>query len=539
MEAPMSKKSFSARVRGIILASNRQPTRVENYRTTLMNLDDYLPQAEEDRKIALKVNQLQGLIEAHATSNYYHNRPVNQEKEEILDLLQKRLFKSDEAATRRLAYNLHGTSQRGTSIRIMIARAIVAAIFPYGDAETSLLPQEIVLFMNAFKNNPRFDETAQVDEVALCEWRRLGFYLLSSSQSKTVQLQHTGFRIERMLSSLDEILSPFADSDQSGIGSGRRLNNLRAIIQKATDIGVLLFGQPCGWDLDWTLRPTNDEQELVESPNSNHPMPQLSQQTSNAAQGRTQTSLSDGQTQIPQQEKKKRRRLGRSHSVRTKDIPREEMRRDRHPPTTPLRLPVQRPSEVMVSEEGALFRTITGGTENQNTTKQHGHSPQLHSHQSHDRPSMEQERTRSYAQRSKSEPEFARIHQQETMHHRNAYDVSNNQRVTKTSDSYSFQEDMEEITPSPKSKDNYVNGVQQQLVARTRQTGSYGLILDGPEQSRFERESQTMVDPRKPSRPIICFPALLKVRDEYGCQLPEPLLVLEPVVDKSFLTAWY
>lgn len=164
MSSQVSKKSFGARFFGsardkLETLAARPPTRLESYRTTLMNLDDYLPQPEEDRKIASKVKQLQGLIETHAIYHYYHNRPLNLKTEDIQSLLKKTLFKSDDdETTARLAFNLLRISHRATFIRIVIARALVAAIDLHGDPATSLLPQEIVLFMTAFKNTPRLED---------------------------------------------------------------------------------------------------------------------------------------------------------------------------------------------------------------------------------------------------------------------------------------------------------------------------------------------------------------------------------------------
>lgn len=144
-------------------AATRQPTptptRAETYRTTLMNLDDYLPQPEEDRKIASKVKHLQGLIEAHAIQVYYHNQPLRLEAHDIRIILQKRLFRSDDEETAiRLANNLLRPTHRATFIRIVIARALISGIDLHGDPATSLLPEEIVLFMTAFKNTPRLKE---------------------------------------------------------------------------------------------------------------------------------------------------------------------------------------------------------------------------------------------------------------------------------------------------------------------------------------------------------------------------------------------
>jgi hypothetical protein len=156
------KKSFSDRLLEMMarLRSKKQPSQDERYRTTLMNLDDYLAQPEEDRKIGSKLKLLQNFIDSHA--KYYHDKPVALSKEEILALLKKKLFTSDREAAWRLAYDLyHFTSHRETFIRIIISKAIALGIDFHGNPDISLLPQEIVLFMTAFKETPRLKETSQ------------------------------------------------------------------------------------------------------------------------------------------------------------------------------------------------------------------------------------------------------------------------------------------------------------------------------------------------------------------------------------------
>lgn len=343
-----------------------------------------------------------------------------------------------------------------------------------------------------------------------------------------------------MLSSLDEILGPFAEPGRNGAGNAKRLNNLRVIVQKATDIAVLLFGQPCGWQFDWTLRPTNEVEELLERTNGNQQIHSHNLQPvrdgSITANARTQSSLSDAQPQPPSPEKKKRRRIGRSSSTKAKDAPRQEPRKDKYPPMTPIRLPEPKPREEI--DEGILYRIATGGTENLHIGGQNRHSPQSHYHEYHGRPSME-ERTQSYTQRSRSHPEFAPSYHQETMQHRYTHDKANVRREPATNDSFSFEEGHNGVAPPDPLKDNHEDGLQPRPETRSKQVGPQESFLEGPEESRFRREQQAMVLQGRPSRPIVCFPALLKVRDEFGCQLPEPLLVSEPVVDRSFLTAWY
>jgi hypothetical protein len=161
-EDSILKKSFGERLLEKMagLKSKKPPSRDEKYRTTLMNLDDYLAQPEEDSKIGSKLKQLQNYIHAHA--KYYHDRPVSLSKEEILALLTKRLFKSDREATWRLAYCIfENPSHRETFIRLIISKAICMGIDFNGNADISLLPKEIVLFMTAFKETPRSKETTQ------------------------------------------------------------------------------------------------------------------------------------------------------------------------------------------------------------------------------------------------------------------------------------------------------------------------------------------------------------------------------------------
>ncbi|KUJ24056.1 uncharacterized protein LY89DRAFT_10482 [Mollisia scopiformis] len=560
MNSPVSRKSFSARVFGSArdkletLSVSRQPptqapTRVESYRTTLMNLDDYLPQPEEDQKIASKVKQLQGLIEAHAIYHYYHDRPLGLETEDIQNLLQKRLFKSDdEETTRRLASNLLRPSHRATFIRIVIARALVAAIDLHGEPASSLLPKEIVLFMTAFKNTPRLKDDDPVDEVALCEWRRLGLYLLTGAQDRTVQLHNTTLRINLMVDSLDEILCPFAEPDHIGVGGGRRLGNLRSIVTAATDIGVLLFGQPCGWELNWKRRPTNDMHGANMTPNGLYQInSQVSQQQSNALTVRSSTSHSDVLPQLPPEQRKRRRRLqiGRSHSTKEKERDKpEKSRKDRdRPPVTASIMRLSAQQDGAYSEGAPMYRTRTGETPNQYDGSQN--------YQGYDRQQLaEQEGFRSLTQRSRSEPHFTPIFQQEATQHRNINANSSPLReieINGTNEIFISNAGVEDSVPSTIPSNKYDNSLQTpQIIPGERpdpppkHIGAQESFLDGPDQSRFRRESRTtIVPPNQPSRPIIYFPALIKVNDEYGCKLPEPLLVLEPMIDRSFVTPWY
>jgi len=155
----MSKSSFGARFLGRManLGPKRLPSTNDSHHTSIMNLDDYLAQSE-DLKIASKLKRLQLFIESH--TEYYHIDPAEMSKEEVLTLLQKTLFTSDEAATRRLACSLYNGAHRPTLISMVISNANSMGIYFHGNEKTSLLPSEIVLFMKAFRDIPRSLETS-------------------------------------------------------------------------------------------------------------------------------------------------------------------------------------------------------------------------------------------------------------------------------------------------------------------------------------------------------------------------------------------
>jgi len=165
MEPYASKRSLGTRIldRVATLGSKSlQPSisRDENYRTTLMNLDDYLAQPEEDRKIASFTKKLENFIVSHA--EYYHDQPVGLTEEEILGLLRRKFFTAaDEGKTRRLARNLHIGAHRAIFIRKTIAKVVSMGIDFHGNTAISLLPAEFVMYMTAFEDNPRESEFAQ------------------------------------------------------------------------------------------------------------------------------------------------------------------------------------------------------------------------------------------------------------------------------------------------------------------------------------------------------------------------------------------
>lgn len=384
-----------------------------------------------------------------------------------------------------------------------------------------------------------------------------------------------------MVGWLDDILCVFAEPEHVGEGSKRRLGNLRSIVTLATEIGVLLFGQPCGWELDWTVRPTNGSYEMPMN-GVHRPLSRQSQQQPSAASPQSPTSFEDAQPETPKEPRKRRRRLQelvRSHSSKGKERERDKIRKDKdRPPLTASVLRFAPPQSTAESEAG-LYRTRTGERQSQYMGPQ---LEQPHYQQHEDRRLAELHGNRGLTQRSRSEPHFTPVHPHESIQYRNTFENAKLPKETMThdtEDSFSFEAGVGDAVSS--TRNGYVGDALQGGQSRLPKSPGHSThdyaqesFFDAPEyrtsipdsqapnhpgrpleQSRFVPERKHSTKPRqsmehtrpipelkapvRPSRPIIYFPALLKVGDEYGCRMTQPLLVLEPVVDRACLTAWY
>jgi hypothetical protein len=386
-----------------------------------------------------------------------------------------------------------------------------------------------------------------------------------------------------MVGWLDEILCIFAEPEHVGEGSTRRLGNLRSIVTVATEIGVLLFGQPCGWELDWTIRPTNDTYEMTVN-GANRPQSRLSQQNPSADSVQSPISYEDVQPETPKEPRKRRRRfqdLVRSQSSKGKERERDKIRKDKdRPPLTASVLRYAPPQSTGESKAG-LYRTRTGEIQSQYKGPQLEHSLSRYQ-QYEDRQLAEQQGNKGLAQRSRSEPHFTLIHSHGSIQYRNTFENANLPKETithGTEDSFSFKAGVED-TVSSATRNGY-GDVLQSGQSRLPKSPGYSTynhaqesFFDAPEYKTFIPDSQApnypgrqlelsrfvteqkhltqtrrslersrpipeLNGPVRPSRPIIYFPALLKVGDEYGCRMTQPLLVLEPMVDRACLTPWY
>ena len=357
-------------------------------------------------------------------------------------------------------------------------------------------------------------------------------FLLSGPKTKTVQLRNSGLRIDAMLNLLDEILSPFAETVHTGEGSGRRLDNLRRLLEIGTEFGVLLFGQPCGWELDWAVRPSDETQRDLEVLNNGlaHSS-KASELVTNI--GNTQyPPLHNGLEPEPDPPKRRRRRrLGRSQSMKEKKS-REQPQGKFYPPST---WRSQNFDTFVEEKSGAsLQRTITGGTDTQ-----HRHQHRLHpSHPHYDQ---------SLSLRSQSESNFSPASHQDWVPPGSKHNVPTTQNEMGSNDQNYRKDEIKDKPPPTLPKD--VNAIELQLNepplrlqehpgTRSRETQQETSFLDGPE-TNFTPEPASTAPRRQTAKPITYFPALLKTRDEYGCKLSQHIVVSEPVVDRSFLTHYY
>lgn len=346
-------------------------------------------------------------------------------------------------------------------------------------------------------------------------------FLLSNPKSKEVQLPNSNLRIEAMLNSLDEILSPFAEPAHSGEGSGRRVDNLWRILEMGAEFGVLLFGQPCGWELSWIVRPSDENIPrlgVVERGG----LPQRSnvpEQAIDPYNARSPSMQNEPDPQSDPPKRKRRKRLGRSQSVKEKSTKKsgEQSHGKSYPPTTWTTRNI---------DNYFLQRTTTGGSYVQNL-----HQQQLEHSQSNNRPSL--------SLRSRSESNFSPAYQQGLSL------TGMTQNGVEIHDHHLRKDDVEGEAPAPLSKDgdfvivppnNHSARLPERPITRSRESHPETSFLYGPEESRPATEPPPPDPPKPTGKPIIYFPALLKTKDEYGCNLSQWIVVSEPAVDRSFLT---
>jgi hypothetical protein len=80
----------------------------------------------------------------------------------------------------------------------------------------------------------------------LTKWRTLSAFLYRNSPFP--QDDHLRSNISHTISTLDHALAPFATPSPT---PNARLQNLAALVQRATDFAATLFAQPAFWTFDW------------------------------------------------------------------------------------------------------------------------------------------------------------------------------------------------------------------------------------------------------------------------------------------------
>ncbi|TEY43472.1 hypothetical protein BOTCAL_0369g00020 [Botryotinia calthae] len=221
-------------------------------------LDLYLSQPDDDRKILNQAKILQMFIDSH--SSYYHNSPVSVTEDHVRGLLQGKLLRKDPELATRIAHNLCHPQYRVTAIKVLLARVIFVAIDLRGDSETTLLSPEIVSLISTFSSINRSKEAEEGAEIALCEWRRIGAFLLTEPGAKGRKKRPAGSvgRIKSRSDELDDVLRLFAKNTEL---SNKRLENLNNITQIGEEFGMLLFCQSYVWELDWSLNPEDKDSQ--------------------------------------------------------------------------------------------------------------------------------------------------------------------------------------------------------------------------------------------------------------------------------------
>lgn len=514
------KKSISSKLQTIMgnLQSKPRPSHSESSRTTntLTFLDDYLPQPDEDRKISANAKRLQIFIDSH--SSWYHSRPVPQSREEILALLQNKLFKSNPEEMQRMAYSLHDTALRMVTLRILIAKVIFMGIDFYGNPETTLLPPGIVSIMSAFQSNTtRSKEGTQVDQIARCEWRRIGSFLLAGPTNKPREMQDSKARIDKLATSLDSILYIFAE-DPRGKENENRLHELRALLKTGADFGLLLFAQPCVWEMDWSIRPLGEAPDTTKHTTKPQQSSQGSLQRPNLANGRQESER--GEQQQRQNLQRFQGNQGNQGKISVLDRPRsmaeneiyEAHRSKDH----------SRRNSTQLGRRSSVRSQHPDAPHGTNRTKwYHESTPKGQFDSDDSTPSKVS--NQGYGKDYKTKPRHDDVGRP-TLHPDEDFDPD--------AVSHDYAQ------PDPSKKD-----LQPAIRQDSKLSQSDATHIGGSTKAGLDAWDQRVpAEPRVPTKrplPVIYFPALLKTTDDYGRELRRSIIVSEPEVDKGVVTPWY
>lgn len=259
-------------------------------RKTTFRLQDYLPQAAEERDITEKVDAIQVHLENHVHYFYQFrmmpsvsaSRPVetnepplrpgelmrqstvtsmSSTQTEVSNSIQSIAPVSAPADERRLRANVHR----------LIAARLIRGIQPREAGErAAFLPVELTILLSALPL-PESMEDDKAFTNALSQWRVLSLYLFKHKTVRKANVRDFQTRleskIEEVLQSLNEDLEPYIDKSRDE----ERQEHLRSLMEMTSELGLLITSQTAVFQFSWNYEPEDDrdsQREPAEPPDS-------------------------------------------------------------------------------------------------------------------------------------------------------------------------------------------------------------------------------------------------------------------------------
>lgn len=302
LSTPLSRqneKNVPSRLGGLIEgllhpARVRRPPSVPPFpppeRKTTFRLQDYLPQAAEERDITEKAYAVQIHLENHVNYFYHFKMMPSISASRPLETDGSPLRRGELSRQSTLASmgpsntGLSNSSQSATPIsapvderrhrakvHCLIADRLIRGIQPTKAGERAVfLPRELTSLLSTLPL-PESMEDNQAFTSALSQWRVLSLYLFKYKTVRKANEKDFQERLEEeideVLQSLDEDLRPYVDESRDE----ERRQHLRSLMEMASDLGVLITSQAAVFQFSWDYEPEDDwdaQRELAEQRDS-------------------------------------------------------------------------------------------------------------------------------------------------------------------------------------------------------------------------------------------------------------------------------
>lgn len=240
-------------------------------RRSTFRLQDYLPQAVEEREITERVGAIQEHLVNHI--NYFYcfkmtpsvsttdpfetNEPPLQPGEILRQPTMASITSLQTGSSKSIqpiSPGLVAVEDRRQRARVycMIADTLIKGIQPARAGECAyFLPKELTVLLSALPL-PENMEDNQAFTSALSQWRVLSMYLFKQKpvrKANEINFQKgLGKKIEEVLQSLDRDLAPYIDESRD---NEERREHLRDLMKITSDLGVLITSQAAVFQFSW------------------------------------------------------------------------------------------------------------------------------------------------------------------------------------------------------------------------------------------------------------------------------------------------